>query len=337
MDVKTLLAKIQGAQAAIDARKTSGINAIRPPSGETRWRILPGWRKADRETFYHYYGKHWVKDADNKVVAVYLCERDTFGRPCPICDVLGDAIRASKDDKVLEGLKEMNSKRGVLVNAVQISGPNADPNKPVLLDLPCSLFENTLIPLMASRAVDDINILDLAEGRDVIIKREGTGFNTRYNMTDAAKATAVNPAVMDQVIDIDAWLTSEKSRGDMKGISHLNDQVRARMGRSAGSASLLGVTSGMFAGGSAGVSSGPALIESSPVKEPEPVSAMSATNRVLDEADVVEIEREANVAAEVEQEVERVVAETPKPRATRTAAKAPPSDAELDELLATLK
>lgn len=320
MDINALLAKIKTAQKDIDARKAAGINAIRPPAGETRWRILPGWRKSDRETFYHYYGRHWVKDADGKVLATYLCERDTYGKPCPICDAVGDAIRSTRDDKVLEQLKEMTSRRGVVVNAVQIAGPQADPTKPVLLDLPPTLFEMTLIPLMASRAGDDINLLDLKEGRDIIITRSGTGLSTRYNLTDAAKSTSVDAALLDRLIDIDAWLTAEKSRGDVKGVAPLNEQITARLG---------------YAGGAV-VRGSASLVAASTA-----AAALAPPMRTLEADDAVEIENlaRAEVAA-----VSPPWEEAPKPAAkpaARAAVKAPPKPAaeeadELDALLADL-
>jgi hypothetical protein len=302
MDINALLSKIQNAQQNIDARKASGINAIRPPAGETRWRILPGWRKTDRETFYHYYGKHWVKDAQGKILATYICEQDTFSRPCAICDTLREAIRSTKDDKILELLKEMTSRRGVLVNAVQIAGPQADPTKPVLLDLPPSLFDNTFIPLVASRLGDDINMLDLKEGRDIIVKRDGTGLSTRYNLTDAAKSTMVDPGLMEKVVDIDAWIASEKGRGDVKGIAPLNEQIRAR---------LSGPGSGRVIGAS--------LVGSSSA-----AAALAPPMRALEAADEVAIEETM-----------------PPPRPAAKAAKAtkveaPVKDDELDALLADL-
>lgn len=315
MDMTALLAKINSAKEGIEARKTSGINAIRPPAGQSRWRILPGWRKADRETFFHYYGKHWVKDADGKVLATYLCERDTYGRPCPVCDVVGAAIRSTKDDTVLKDLKEMTARRGVLVNALMISGTGADPNKPVLLDLPPSLFDNILIPLLASRMGDDINLLDLKEGRDVIINREGTGLSTRYTLTDAAKATAIDPSVLDRVLDIDAWLTSEKSRGDVKGVAPLNDQIMARLG--IGTTPSIAASSPLYGGAAAGPTA--SLVSLSAP------SALSAVNRTLDADDAQEIARV----------VEAEIAEAPfdggKPVAAKPAAKAKAKAAEVDE------
>jgi hypothetical protein len=302
MDINALLNKIQSAQQSIDARKTSGINATRPPMGETRWRILPGWRKSDRETFFHEFGKHWVKDAQGKVLATYICEQDTFKRPCAICDALREAIRSTKDDKILELLKEMTSRRGVLVNAVQIAGPQADPTKPVLLDLPPSLFDNTFIPLIGSRLADDINLLDLKEGRDIIIKRDGTGLSTRYNLTDAAKSTAVDPGLMDKVIDIDAWIASEKTRGDVKGVALLNDQIRQRL-----------------SGPSSGRPVGASLVSASSA-----AAALAPPMRSLEAAD------------EVAADAPWVDAPRPAAKAKATKVEAPAKDDDLDALLADL-
>lgn len=283
MDSKAFLAAIQGARGAIETRKASGISTVTVPKGESRWRILPGWRPTEPGVFYHDFGRHWIKDSSGKVLATYVCERDTFGRPCEIDDAISAAIRSTKDDKTLEALKEMTSRRRVLVNALFLSsGEKEAATTPVLLELPTTLFES-YIKLAEQRAKDEIYILSADEGRDVIITREGVGLTTKYGMTDAPKNTAVAKEALARLINIDAYIEAERNKGVAKGVSILNEQIADRLKLPApGRASLLGAAAAATAataaavagmGSFTGVTATPALEAARRVAEPEPVTA----------------------------------------------------------------
>lgn len=243
MDLAKLQAVVKARQGQIEARKTSGTSLAKIPAGTSRWRILPGWRPESRETYFHDFGQHWIKDAEGKVTAVIVSEADTFGRPDPVADVIWGAYRATKDEGVKKALKELTSRRVVLVNAVQISGANADPTKVVLLGMPGGLA-NKFHELVMARLGDDINMLDPNVGRDVVITKSGTGLNTEYSLVDAPKDTAIDPKLMDQLVNIDAFIEGERAKGLQKGIAVVNDAVaRALTGGAAGGrASLMSVT-----------------------------------------------------------------------------------------------
>lgn len=314
----TLATVLEKARQNATARSMSSVKAVKPPAGESRWRLLPGWRPNDRETFFHSFGRHWIKNPNDldKPPAVYICERETYGKACAICDAIGEGIRSTKDDQVLSHLKDMNAERGVLLNAVQIPmvGGKADlskvdPTKVTLLSLTPSLFERNLLPLISSRWAEEINMLSLEDGRDIIIRKEGAGLMTRYSIADASKNTAIDPEVMNHLVDIDAWLVAERSRGEMRGIEPFNERLRSLMGSlgpSSGTASLIGAHP---------LAGGPAVAPAAAA------AALAPVHRVLDDSDVVEIEREAARAAR------------PKSAPVESAA----DDEDLDKLLADLK
>ena len=227
MDMNKLLEAAKARKAAIDARKASGAGVAKIPNGTSRWRILPGWRPESPEVYYHDFGQHWIKDREGNVLAVYVCEWDTFQRPCDFCAPLKESIRATKDDAVLKALKEMTSRRTVLVNAVQISGVGFDAtkaNQAALLGLPIGVAD-TYANLFFQRLAEEINMLHLTDGRDIVIEKTGTGLNTRYTVTDAAKNTPAPAGVMDSIVNIDGWIEAQRQQGLAKGVTPLNSAI----------------------------------------------------------------------------------------------------------------
>jgi hypothetical protein len=224
MNMDELLALVQGKRAEIKARSGDYNNAEKIPAGKSRWRILPGWKTPVK--FFHEFAQHFIKDKDGNVKVVYVCENKTFGRPCGVCDVLGDAMRATKgDDKVLKLLGESKSRFTYLVNALRMDGENKNPKKPVLLQVPTKVMDDYMA-LMGERAGDDIAILDAENGRDMVITREGSGFNTEYKLNDAASNTAVDPEALKALIDIDAWIDNELRKGIAKGTALLESTLK---------------------------------------------------------------------------------------------------------------
>jgi hypothetical protein len=128
-----------------------------------------------------------------------------------------------------------------VVNAIQIAGTGADPTKPVLLGLGATL-EDGFVNLLHTALADNVNILDLATGHDVVIDKTGTGFNTEYKISMAVKSTAIDPSVMDKITNIDAFIKGERDKGAPKGADALNKAMAAalKIKSTSATASLLG-------------------------------------------------------------------------------------------------
>lgn len=232
-----LLALVRNKRADIKASSGGFQNAQKLPTGKSRWRILPGWDATNRNNFSHDFGQHYVKDKDGSVKGVYVCEAETFGRTCTICNLLDDSKRSTRDDGVLNLLKEMDARKVYIVNALRMDGAGADPKKPVLLQLPKSAMEQYL-GLVEERAGDEINILSMEEGRDVIINKEGAGLTTKYNVNDAPRNTAVDESVLTDLVNLDEWIDKELRRGIAKGIAIAEGTVRAVASMPASPASI---------------------------------------------------------------------------------------------------
>ena len=225
MDLEKLKAKLAATKASMEARQGKGDKPIKPPGGKSRWRILPGWDAKNPENFSIEIGEHWIKDSAGKVLGVIVCERDTFGQPCPVCDAIWTAIKATTDDEQIKALKEMLSKRSFLFNALRVDGADASPTEPKLLALPPTAA-GMVLDLVATRLVeDDVNLLDLSAGYDIFIEKTGTGFDTKYSVMDAKKSTPVDPAAMKNVKDLAAYVAKQKADGERKGLGIVRTAV----------------------------------------------------------------------------------------------------------------
>jgi hypothetical protein len=103
------------------------------------------------------------------------------------------------------------------------------------------------LALLQERSADEINLLSLEDGRDVIITKEGSGFSTEYKLNDAPKNTKIDVKVMESVIDIDAWIDAEFRKGVLKGTALVESATKTIVALSGGTSALSGL---MGSGGS---------------------------------------------------------------------------------------
>lgn len=208
-----LLDLINKRKQAASRQKTAKV-----PAGRSRWRILPGWKENDPR-FFMDFGQHFVKDAANQIKAVYICTDKTFGRPCGVCNAVAEGIRNSTDDVTKKRLEDARSGARVLMNAIQVDGPN--PNEVQILEVPPSV-------LMGKKGVGGIlslftewpTLLDPATGHDIIIEKAGTGKNdTTYSVQIAGGSKPVNPDLLKKLHDLDKFVEVESAEAYARALS----------------------------------------------------------------------------------------------------------------------
>lgn len=192
---------------------------VKPSEGRSRWRILPSWRPAGAEgsdQFWHDFGQHFIKDNTGAIKAVYVCVDKTYGKPCQVCDALQTAIRSSGDDAMVNMLKEAGAGHRILVNALQVDGDN--PTEPAILELAPGVFAEVL-NIISEWGAD---VLDLANGKDIVIERTGKGKLTKYSVQIGAKSQPVDPSVMKKVVNLDEYVAQESEEQAKRAIANLN-------------------------------------------------------------------------------------------------------------------
>jgi len=179
--------------------------AIKPPPGKSIWRVLPGWDKADPLNFFHAFGQHYLKDGEGKIKLVIGCPERTYDKPCEICELISVAIAEAPDDETRKRLKDARAQQVYLVNAVQV---DKDANEPVIMAMPRTLFENSMMEVLEEYGPD---MLDLNEGNDLIINRDGTGIDTKYTLTvrSAAKSKPIPESVWQKALNLEEYVRED--------------------------------------------------------------------------------------------------------------------------------
>ena len=217
--------KSEIAQATGDYKKT-----IKPVDGTSRYRILPAWKKGS-EQFWHDFGQHFIKK-DGKILSVMNCDNKTHGKNCAVCNAIEQGIRSSTDDEMIEALTAAKSKGRYLVNAVEVA---RNPGQVEILELPSTAFNALLEAVQTNEEEAGLNILSVREGKDILIKREGTGLKTKYTVSVSPKGTPLPADIMDKVNDLDDYVGVSSSTVLNRALS----AVQAVLGRSGGEHELL--------------------------------------------------------------------------------------------------
>jgi gp32 DNA binding protein like len=211
--------------ALIAQRKaaTSRQNTLKPPAGRSRYKILPGWRKDDskgpREQFYQDFGQHFLKNAAGEIKSVYVCVDKTYGRPCPICDMVAQGITNSVDDAEKKRMEDARASGRVLLNVLHLDGQQ--PNTVQVLEVPPSVFNGKKgVGGIINLFTDWPNLLNVdGDGLcDIVIEKSGTGMNTEYAVS-AVPGKPVNPAVLNQLHDLDAFVAQESGEGQQRALA----------------------------------------------------------------------------------------------------------------------
>lgn len=219
----------QKRQQTADKRMGSK-NAYKFKGGKTTIRILPGWRKDGDPTFSHSFGQAFIKNMDKETLAVIGDRKITYGEDDPIRGLIQRAMGDAVTDAQREHYKEMLAKPRELVNALVLDDKEVDPSVAQVIDFSENMFDTILEQVELAGIAEEF--LDLEDGFNLIVSKTGTGFNTKYTFTFDRKSSAVNPSVMDTVVDLDAYVRSKFADTDrainaLKSISQGTPMVRS--------------------------------------------------------------------------------------------------------------
>jgi hypothetical protein len=232
----SLLSLVQSKRKDI-ASKTGKGKTVKPPAGDSKWRILPTWRKDGSAQFWHDFGQHFIKNTDGKIVAVYLCTDKTYERPCEVCEKLSGALMSTNDNAILKALGEAKPGQRILVNALRIDGPANEAGTVHILELSPTTFQKYL-DYMTNDEYGE-GIIDPNTGRNITIKRDGTGKDTEYNVMMAANPSKVDPSVLAKLNDLDAFVAQESDQAKRKALQAV-DFVQGKLAMPMGAAALTG-------------------------------------------------------------------------------------------------
>lgn len=209
----------------VDTEQAAGVRPGKIPAGDSNIRLLPSWRKDGDPTFFHEYGQHFIKEK-GVTKAVYICTKNTHDRACAVCDAVFEGIAHAKsnphlfDEDHVKMLEEARGSRRIVMNMI-IRGQEGD--KPQLVEMAKGTFDNDILPILEEYGDA---LLKTKGGQDLLVKRTGTGKNTRYNFQVASPKSNVpdiDESVLTELLDIDAWVKQESEAGAQRAIAAVSE------------------------------------------------------------------------------------------------------------------
>jgi hypothetical protein len=183
---------------------STGTKTVKLKEGKTCVRFLGTLG----QKFWRDLGVHWIKtELNGKPAAVTGCHDITYDQPCPVCAAIERAGKSAVDDDTVKIMKEWKAKPVIIVPALIRSGPDKSP-VPQILELTKTTW-GKIMSMVETFAESDINSFDLTNGVDFVIERTGKGFDTEYTPMTMPKSLPVDPKIMEQVPDLDAYIKKE--------------------------------------------------------------------------------------------------------------------------------
>jgi len=211
MDATKLMSLMKDKKASM-ARKDK---ASRPKPGANRIVLLPGWRKEEQHVWFHEFGQHFIKNEAGEIKAVYPCNEATYGKPCAVCDGLSQAMRSTKDDKLIELLGEAKTGRDIMINALDLGSEN--PNTPVPYAIKRGVFSD-LVTLIEEWGIQVFT-------KELVLTREGKGLNTKYSIQISPKEFVVSPSILEKLVDLDDYVKQESEEQQKRALGAIGALV----------------------------------------------------------------------------------------------------------------
>lgn len=212
VNVENLLKQIKGKQNAL---KAGSFDSIKPKEGDNRMVLLGAWE--DGGPFWQDFAQHFIKDAPNgKPIAVYVCNSETFGEPCAVCQGLSELQRTvgASNPAVAELLKEARGGKQFLVNVLALDSDK--PDEPQVLQLSKTAFDQLLTALGDWAE----QVFDPTSPQIINIHRSGTtAKDTRYTVQVTPKKHVFKKPV--KPINLAKYVDQRNEEGEKKALNAL--------------------------------------------------------------------------------------------------------------------
>jgi hypothetical protein len=180
----------------------------KPKTGKNKVRIMPPWTE-EGHNGYQWYRETWThwnvgpEDEDRKTSVVCPIKTPPGEiSACPLCAYV-DQLRESGDPANMEEAKALKAKMRIYTNIIDLKDPtwSEDDIEQLLADgtpedkcpeagdpkIQVFAFGSMIFKDLLDYYTDDVDLVDLDEGYDVNITKEGKGVNTKYRVRTAPK------------------------------------------------------------------------------------------------------------------------------------------------------
>lgn len=188
---KSLLDLLNKTRGDIASKRGNNVDLTRLKDGNNYLRIFPN-KEDQNGVFFQTFGMHYVKhqnEEGKEVTTAYICEQHTHNRACQLCEMVMEGRARYKGNKAMEErIGQMRATPRYLVNGVLSAREDfGDAEKCQLIELPSTVFDD-ICKVMSEDIADDIgNPLSKEEGYAFLIKRTGSGRDTKYDVSPKRK------------------------------------------------------------------------------------------------------------------------------------------------------
>ena len=188
---KTLLDLLNKTREDIAAKRGNNVDLTRLKDGVNYIRIFPN-KDDPNGKFFQTFGMHYVKyqnEEGKEATNAYICEQHTHGRDCQLCEMVMEGRARHKGNKAMEErIGQMRATPRYLVNGILSAREDfADAEKCQLIELPSTVFDDICKAITEDIADDIGNPLSKEEGYAFLIKRTGSGRDTKYDVSPKRK------------------------------------------------------------------------------------------------------------------------------------------------------
>lgn len=230
MDASKLKSFISSQKAKQQQNKQQ-TKFLKLKNGESRFVILPGWRKEEPEVFMHPYGAHWyvVPGATSKsggqMWGAYLCQEKTNEKPCPFCQTVRETLTTiASDEEAKEFRRKWMAQQTYLLNVLALDGDN--PDQPQVLQVCKTVFEQ-LTDIIAQWG---LQVFDEKEPQIITIKRvQQGGMKVDYSVTVSPTKHKLPSGVLDKLVDLDSVCTGNSDEISLQKINGIFAMSRSNV------------------------------------------------------------------------------------------------------------
>ena len=188
---KTLLDLLNKTREDIASKRGKTTDLTRLKDGNNYLRVFPN-KDDPNGVFYQAFGMHYVKyqnEEGKEATIAYICEQHTHGRACQLCEMVMEGRARHKGNRAMEErIGQMRAPLRYLVNGILSAREDfADAEKCQLIELPSTVFDDICKAITEDIADDIGNPLSKEEGYAFLIKRTGSGRDTKYDVSPKRK------------------------------------------------------------------------------------------------------------------------------------------------------
>lgn len=161
-------------------------------SGKNVRRVL--WPKGDKEEFWEEGYVHFGLGPEGKTMVTCPKTHNPKAK-CPVCEMVEELKKGSKEDKKLAN--DIRQVKRIYINVINRDDEESG-DEPKILPIGITVLKGLLEAICDP---DYGDITDFEDGRDMTIKKSGTGLNTEYSTLPKPKSSVASEVYSEEELE----------------------------------------------------------------------------------------------------------------------------------------